>query len=584
MKSRFKNFFYLFNIKKNILSRLFVALIIIMFISLLAIMFIWNNSIHKTINNLSLSHVTDVVKNANSKLENDLHDLFVNLETASNNHAITEYFFNPDDLNTANLEQYLRDTYDVHNSNLKGIALITEDKIFTAGTSYFPENIRESEWYRSIIENNGNAVIVNLGSNPKSSLDNYFTNYGLGMLLKHKNAGRSVLLFSIAQQFLSKNFDTNDMNGSLNTIIIDENKNIVFSNAPNIKKEQIDILSNAAEQNISNSFKSIDLQGEKYLMTAKRFASRPKWTNITFFPKNILYKNYLDTISLTVCCMVILTFIAVLTSYIISSKLSKKIQNLSSYIDNIDFTHLTVRPEFNLKGSDEIDNIYIKINQMVDTIANQINTISELEEKRHAYEMQSLKAQINPHLIYNTLNAIQSLAEIQNSQNISAITKSLSELLQYSVDSTDSLVPLADEIQYIKNYVQIMQHKFLNKINLVINIEEDLSRCLMLKMTLQPIVENSLKHGLRDVPNEYIMIKAYRSETGVSIKIIDNGVGIEPDILNNLLKSPDENSSHIGLNNINRRIKLTFGEEYGISIYSTVGIQTTVIIDIPYLP
>lgn len=582
MKSWLLSFFYLFNIKKNILSRLFVVLMTVMVFSLLVIVFIWNNSIHTTIHNLSLSHVTDVVKNANKNFEDDLHDLLMNINVTAQNYNITQYLSDSSEVNTTNLEHYLRNTYESQQSKLNAIAFITNDTIITAGMSYFPEDVRESDWYRTIVDNAGSSVIVNRA--PKLDGENS-NEYSIGKLIKYSGQKPAVLVFNITEDFVIQNFGTSNMNGILNTIIVDENKNVIYSTTSNIGFKYVNLLYTAAKnQTSTNAFSTIELFGETYLLTSKKFASSPKWTNITFFPRDALYKNYTDTINLTVWCMILVTVFAILIAYVFSTKISKKFKSLSMHIDNISFNNLSSHPELNSADADEIDNVSNKINQMVDTISSQVSTISELEEKKHSYEMQILKAQINPHLIYNTLNAIQSLAEIQNSKSISTITKALSELLQYSVDNTNTMVTLADEIQYIKNYIQVMQCKFLNQINLVVNVEEDLYNCMMLKMTLQPLVENALKHWLEDKPEEYVMIKAYRSETGISIKIIDNGIGIEPEVLENLIAAPDENGVHVGLNNVNRRIKLTFGEEYGISIYSTLGIQTTVIIDIPYLP
>lgn len=553
-----------------------------MFISILVIVFIWNNSIHATINDLSLSRITSDVKDANNKFENALHDLLNDLKLTSTNPDISEYFLNPTEETATDIDSYLRTTYQSLSNKITGIALVTDEKMFTAGISFFSKNIRKTDWYKFIVNSNGNAVIVNRSPDDKqSNLDDY----SIGILIKQDGKDKGVLIFNLMKHFIVKDFNTNNMNGILKTVIVDNNQDVIYSTISPIDKEIISILYTAAKKlKTPNSFATIELCGEPYLITSKTFASRPRWINITFFPKKALYKNYTHTINLTIWCMILVTLIAILIAYTISNKISRKFQRLSTFIDSIDFNNLNSPTEINNKSIDEIDNISNRIVQMMDTISNQFNTISDLEEKKHSYEIQILKAQINPHLIYNTLNSIQSLAEIQNSKSISTITKSLSELLQYSVVNTDSLVTLADEIQYIKNYTSVMQCKFLNQINLVINIEEDLYNCLTLKMILQPIVENALKHGFTDRPEEYIVIKAYRSEVGVSIKIIDNGSGIEPDVLKKLLNTTDEINSHIGLNNVNRRIKLTFGDDYGLSIYSTLGIQTTVIIDIPYLP
>ena len=225
-----------------------------------------------------------------------------------------------------------------------------------------------------------------------------------------------------------------------------------------------------------------------------------------------------------------------------------------------------------------------KINQLVDTISEQLKSINSLEEKKRVDEIQILKAQINPHMIYNTLNVIQTSAEYQKNTTISEISKSLAMLFRYSVTETDKLVLLEKEFEYLKGYMTLMQHKFVNDIHLEIMADDSVLSCMTLKMLLQPVVENSIKHGFTDKPGQFILIKAYRSDNKVFIKITDNGVGIAPDKLKNLFHPDSGNASHLGLNNVNRRIKLTFGNEYGISISSIPFVQTSVMIEIPYIP
>ena len=220
----------------------------------------------------------------------------------------------------------------------------------------------------------------------------------------------------------------------------------------------------------------------------------------------------------------------------------------------------------------------------IDAVLEQLKSINNLEEKKRVDEIQILKAQINPHMIYNTLNVIQTSAEYQKNTTISEISKSLAMLLRYSVTDTDKLVLLEKEFEYLKGYMTLMQHKFVNDIHLEIMADDSVLNCMTLKMLLQPIVENSLKHGFTDKPGQFILIKAYRSDNKVLIKITDNGVGIAPDKLKNLLHPDSGNTSHLGLNNVNRRIKLTFGSEYGISISSIPFVQTSVMIEIPYIP
>lgn len=155
--------------------------------------------------------------------------------------------------------------------------------------------------------------------------------------------------------------------------------------------------------------------------------------------------------------------------------------------------------------------------------------------------------------------------------------------LNTTLFNTDKLVSLSSELQHAQSYLDIMQNKFLNDISLFFTIEDELMDCRLLKMTLQPFIENSIKHGFSDVPGNYIMIKAYCCDEDVLIKITDNGKGIPEKKLQMLLTDFPDEEVHLGLKNVDRRLKLTLGEKYGIEILSVPNVQTTVLINIPYI-
>ena len=288
--------------------------------------------------------------------------------------------------------------------------------------------------------------------------------------------------------------------------------------------------------------------------------------------------------ALALTCAAVIILISVILSYIIIIFWKNRLHKLYHYIENIDMNNLpTINSLPPNTRDDEIDNIYTKVNQMVNIMSSQMNSISELAEKKHQYELQILKDQINPHLIYNTLNTIQMLAKIQKNTRIDNIAGSLSQLLLYSTVALEKPVSLSSELAHVQAYVDIMQNKFLNDIELMSTIEKGLEHCQVMKVLLQPIVENSIKHGFTDVPGNCIIIKAYRNGDNVIIKIVDNGKGISDALINQLLTDTVKNDTHLGLKNINRRIKLVYGEQFGLQIVSVPNVQTTVLITIPYI-
>lgn len=215
----------------------------------------------------------------------------------------------------------------------------------------------------------------------------------------------------------------------------------------------------------------------------------------------------------------------------------------------------------------------------------------ELEQRiallNNAYTA-ALQAQINPHFLYNTLETINFIAyrHFKAPNDISTITISLSKMLRISLDSETKIVPLSTEKEHLKLYIKIMELRYQGKCDFEFDIPHELDSCMVVKLMLQPIVENAFQHGIRPTGKKgVIRISAFANGNKLLFKIYDNGVGMDAETLRSVQKilSSDTylSSKHIGINNVNRRIKMLLGTEYGLSVESEPGIGTTVTITLP---
>lgn len=233
---------------------------------------------------------------------------------------------------------------------------------------------------------------------------------------------------------------------------------------------------------------------------------------------------------------------------------------------------------------------------MVNDRKKEIERQSKVEIARQETEIFALQRQINPHFLYNTLDSIRGLALVHDVPQIANIAKALSKLFQNTLEKEGRLIPLKEELDNVQNYVNIQQFRFANKFEYSCNIDESLiNRYMVLNLTLQPIVENGIMHGLEGKLDQgYIRISGYATETGLVIIISDNGVGIDDakmEAINLQLSSGSHreaeprNEAHMGiaLTNINTRLKLKFGEQYGLYLYSTLGVGTTVEATLPLI-
>lgn len=241
--------------------------------------------------------------------------------------------------------------------------------------------------------------------------------------------------------------------------------------------------------------------------------------------------------------------------------------------------------------TDEITEFY----RNVMNLQENIKRIEESKTKeiylRKQAELSALQSQINPHFLYNTLETIRGLAMFYGIDDIADMTKALADLFRYSINRHGVIVPLEEELKSVRNYFLIQKKRFNSKFSLIENIDEDALRCLIPKLLLQPIVENCVHHGL-EIKSEKgkVIIEACLTEKEILINIKDDGVGINQSKLEELqkhLKDSDgekleeNNKAHIGLFNVNARIQLSYGPDYGLTIQSMEGIGTSVEIVLP---
>lgn len=279
----------------------------------------------------------------------------------------------------------------------------------------------------------------------------------------------------------------------------------------------------------------------------------------------------------------------VLISWTVKALL-RRFNNMSANIQLVQQGDLSVRMPEN--GGDEVAEMGKQINLMLDTINVLIAENTEREVIVKNTEIRALHNQINAHFIYNVLESIKMMAEINEHYQIADAVTSLGKLLRYSMRWTSRNVSIEEEIEYIQNYLSLTNLRFDHQIRLSLSIADPLLKQAIPKISLQPIVENAIGHGLVEaLEDTYIYIKAYAEDGQCIIEITDPGKGIDEDTLMLLRQKIDGaveasggGSGHgIGLKNVQDRIRVTFGESYGLTVQSSVGMYTKVVVTLPLL-
>lgn len=260
-----------------------------------------------------------------------------------------------------------------------------------------------------------------------------------------------------------------------------------------------------------------------------------------------------------------------------SIRYTEPMMKMKKVINKVEQGDLTVRTE--VHSNDEIGQLGDSLNNMISEMEVLIDKLVKEEQAKKEVELEALHAQINPHFLYNTLNTIKWMAKIQGNKSVSRAITALIKLLRISTNLGRDMITLEEEIDYVKNYIVIQKLRFNEAINLNYNIDSDCLGLTVPKLFLQPIVENSIIYGIGDENNELnIEIKAFTRGEDLIIEITDDGPGIEDEILEKIFKSQTDRNkfSKVGLNNVNQRIKLYCGSDYGLQIETKVGAGTLV--------
>lgn len=274
--------------------------------------------------------------------------------------------------------------------------------------------------------------------------------------------------------------------------------------------------------------------------------------------------------------------LAAVMAALISTAITRPIKQLESTMHEVEQGDLSVRADTSLNN--EIGHLSRAFNSMVEhTNALMAQRVEDEKEKRHS-EIRALQAQINPHFLYNTLDAIIWMAASGKNDEVMEMTSALARLFRTSISSDHRLVPLSMEKENILSYLTIQKMRYEDKLTYTLDMPERFDAFLLPKLILQPIVENAIYHGLKPLPDGG-MVHIHALERGgcLVLSVEDNGVGMDEEQIRRLFIQKPQDSHGIGVVNVHSRIRLLFGEPYGLFYSSRSGCGTRVEILLPML-
>ncbi|MDF2942277.1 MAG: hypothetical protein K0S01_1135 [Herbinix sp.] len=405
------------------------------------------------------------------------------------------------------------------------------------------------------------------------TLSNGITNAATGKI-------EGVFFIDLNYSSISNLCDSIDLDRRGYVFIIDNNGDIIYH-----PKQQL-IYSGVLRENINEILANkgsnyLTLDGEKIYFTAK--SKKTGWTVVGVTYKSDIMEQMDQMKLMYVLLTVVLLFFATVLAVIFSNALTKPIMALRKSMKQVETGNFDIQIGTTDEYMNEIGGLHNSFKIMIYKIRQLIeNNIAEQEAKRKS-ELRALQAQINPHFLYNTLDSIIWMAEGSKNEEVIRMTSALSKLLRKSISNEDELVTLECEIDYVKEYLTIQKMRYQDKMEYEIVVDENILKVPIVKMVLQPIVENAIYHGIKYKENRgLIRITGRILGNDVIIQVIDNGSGMDEETLRNILvaKRKDE-SKRVGVQNVHNRLQLYYGKNYGLQYESKEGEGTTVNITIP---
>lgn len=281
-------------------------------------------------------------------------------------------------------------------------------------------------------------------------------------------------------------------------------------------------------------------------------------------------------ITLTIFCLVL----GFLLADILSRRTIKPLYEVMSKMKSIENEDFAARIEE--KGDDEIAELASQFNQMAAKINSLVEEVYKAEIQKKEAELRALQAQINPHFLYNTLDMVYWTAKMENAPETSDLINSLSHFFRSAFNSTGEFTTVYNELEHLRYYVILLQQRN-NHFDFNLEIDPDISNCKTVKLVLQPLVENAIIHGIGKRENGQINVLIQRCGDKLVYIIEDNGPGIDVADLQHLLENPLSSTRGFGIRNVNDRIKLAFGDDYGLKFSSKPEGGAVVSVEFPYI-
>lgn len=584
------------SIKKKLLLVLYIQILV----PLVFIGFFSFKSSEEIITSKSLSYSKDILSIIELRLQDTVRNLDIVSQDLSSDYSIYRALINDDNtsinkLYNYELESQLNNVFlnaAMTRDEIESMCIVTNKKQFYI---YDNNNNAENSNIKSIILQNYTQIKRSAAAangkavwflNSKNGIVQ--NSYLIRMIYNRDNYKEiGLLVVQINMKFFDMVLQGLESEVMQNTTILSSNSDIIIYKNKNALDKYKQVIEDIPYE--KNSF----VDKKNNIFVAHTYLSEPRWRIVTYIPLKQLYSDVesLRNRIILLCfgSILILSFVSVFMSFDMIKPINQLVKAMKGVnIDNISDSYIAI------ERKDELGFLQKTFNNMTKEIDHLVTWIYREQITRKEAEIKALQSQINPHFLFNTLESINWMAQLNNVPEISSTVSDLSTLMEASIGRDDRLITIEEEFMYIDKYIALLKRRFEDRITLNKEVDPKVLYVKIPRLLIQPLIENAVYHGVENSRGKGIItLSACIRDELLTIEVIDNGNGIPAEELQRLNKglemdndtyfkslSKKQNKS-IGIDNVNRRIKLFYGEKYGIKLESKQNIYTKVSVTLP---
>ena len=577
---------------KSVRSALFAAISVMVLCAVVIVVAISLRFTRTSVFDNAVVYTRTIVRQTNQNIDSYI-DYMDNIVTMVSGSRDTQSFlYNKDEetLQVSECRQRLVEQFRTilkSRSDIRNIGLIQKDgnRLFNNGgqqkNAYL--DLDTQAWYKNAITSNRSVLTSSHVQHVIRGERPWVITVSRGVRNFTGSGNREGVVFiDLNYSAISELCDQNSIGSKGYVFLLDQDGNVVYHPQQQqlyneLQTENIDLVMNTDKETL------MDGSGDNAKIYTISRSEKTGWTVVGCTNVAELLKDSKKARSIYVLVAAILVVVALVLSNLISRNITRPLQQLRDSMARVQEGDFRAA-EVEVTSRNEVGSLTRSFNVMTSRIQELMKqNIYEQQQKRKS-ELKALQSQINPHFLYNTLDSIIWMAEGKKNEEVVVMTASLARLLRQSISNEEEQVPIGQEVEYARSYLTIQKMRYKDKLEFQIQVDAQIMGVPIIKLVLQPLIENAIYHGLKYKEGKGLLIvRGYREGENAVIQIKDNGAGMDEQTLSHIFEKHKVNyrSNGVGVYNVQKRLQLYYGMDYGITYSSRQGEGTTASIVIP---